>query len=403
MDNDLTSASPSAVALASEPELTDVSQLVQMILGEAFSRNASDIHFEPYEDFYRIRLRCDGILYEYLKPNKHLSRKIATRIKVLAELDIAEQRKPQDGRAKLNLDSSDWIDLRVSTLPTLWGEKLVLRLLSSQPVALDTSSLGFTPAQAHIFESALSLAQGMILVTGPTGSGKTVTLYSGLQSINSSEVNISTAEDPIEINLAGVNQVQIHQQIGFGFMEALRAFLRQDPDIIMLGEIRDSDTANAAVKAAQTGHLVLSTLHTNSASEALQRLNNMEVASYNIASSISLIIAQRLVRRLCPHCRQIDQNPVYKQDINGSLSQPSIYRANPKGCQHCTQGYRGRIGLFELMNITPELSHSILTQSSARELENLAIKQGMQTLQRSGEFALFAGDTSVQELHRVLG
>ena len=278
-----------------------VSRFINQILLDAVRKGASDIHFEPYEAMYRVRLRCDGILVEVQQPPSHLSRRLSARLKILAKLDIAERRLPQDGRIKLKLNQSTAIDMRVSTLPTLFGEKIVLRLLDSSSSNLDIDKLGYSETQKQLYLNALRKPQGMILMTGPTGSGKTVSLYTGLNLLNRPEVNISTAEDPVEINLPGINQVQVQPKIGFGFAQALRSFLRQDPDIVMVGEIRDLETAEIAIKAAQTGHLVLSTLHTNSAAETIVRLSNMGIASFNLASSLSLIIAQRLARRLCRH------------------------------------------------------------------------------------------------------
>ncbi|GAL36300.1 type IV fimbrial assembly ATPase PilB [Vibrio maritimus] len=283
-----------------------VSRFIHQVLMDAVRKKASDIHFEPYEHLYRIRLRCDGILIETHQPATQLSRRLAARIKILAKLDIAERRLPQDGRLKLRLSENATIDMRVSTLPTMWGEKIVLRLLDGNSANLDIDQLGYNALQKSLYLAALKKPQGMILMTGPTGSGKTVSLYTGLNILNTAERNVSTAEDPVEIHLDGINQVQINPKIGFDFSTALRSFLRQDPDVVMLGEIRDIETAEIAVKAAQTGHLVLSTLHTNSAAETVIRLKNMGVESVNLASSLSLIIAQRLARKLCQHCKVID-------------------------------------------------------------------------------------------------
>ncbi|MDG2680825.1 type IV-A pilus assembly ATPase PilB, partial [Vibrio parahaemolyticus] len=287
-----------------------VSRYINQILLDAVRKGASDIHFEPYEKMYRVRLRCDGILIETQQPPNHLSRRLSARIKILSKLDIAERRLPQDGRIKLKLNQDTAIDMRVSTLPTLFGEKIVLRLLDSSSASLNIDKLGYSEQQKQLYLEALRRPQGMILMTGPTGSGKTVSLYTGLNILNKPEVNISTAEDPVEINLSGINQVQVQPKIGFGFAEALRSFLRQDPDVVMVGEIRDLDTAEIAIKASQTGHLVLSTLHTNSAAETIIRLSNMGVESFNLASSLSLIIAQRLARKLCPYCKQPQEHTV---------------------------------------------------------------------------------------------
>ena len=379
-----------------------VSRYIHQILLEAIRKGASDIHFEPYEKYYRIRLRCDGILVESQQPASQLGRRLSTRVKILANLDIAERRLPQDGRTKIKLNADLSVDMRVSTLPTLWGEKVVLRLLDGSAATLDIDKLGYSPQQKQSYLNALKKPQGLILMTGPTGSGKTVSLYTGLNILNTSQVNIATAEDPVEINLPGVNQVQIQPHIGFDFATALRSFLRQDPDIVMVGEIRDLETAEIAIKASQTGHLVLSTLHTNSAAETLVRLHSMGIQPYNLASSLSLVIAQRLVRKLCQHCKL----PI---DLSACLSDALVlhdiektFQANPSGCEHCNHGYHGRVGLFEVMEVTPDLQQAILQQSSASEIESIAKRQGMMTLQESGMAKLMTGETSLVELQRVL-
>ncbi len=379
-----------------------VSRFINQVLLDAVRKGASDIHFEPYEDLYRIRLRCDGILVETHRPANHLSRRLAARIKILSKLDIAERRLPQDGRIKLRLNRDTAIDMRVSSLPTLWGEKIVLRLLDSSAANLDIDKLGYDAIQKQCYLEALKKPQGMILMTGPTGSGKTVSLYTGLRILNTSEINISTAEDPVEINLAGVNQVQVHPKIGFSFADALRSFLRQDPDVVMVGEIRDLETAEIAVKAAQTGHLVLSTLHTNSAAETVVRLANMGVAPFNLASSLSLIIAQRLARRLCPHCK-IAVTPTVSLQSEFHLSpEQTIYQANNTGCNECTGGYSGRIGIYEVMAFNNELAEAIIQNASVAQIENIAKANGMNTLQMSGIEKLKQGVTSMEELQRVL-
>ncbi|HDM8138017.1 type IV-A pilus assembly ATPase PilB [Vibrio harveyi] len=378
-----------------------VSRYINQILLDAVRKGASDIHFEPYENMYRVRLRCDGILIEIQQPPSHLSRRLSARIKILSKLDIAERRLPQDGRIKLKLNQDTAIDMRVSTLPTLFGEKIVLRLLDSSSAALDINKLGYSDHQKQLYLEALRRPQGMILMTGPTGSGKTVSLYTGLSILNKTEINISTAEDPVEINLPGINQVQVQPKIGFGFAEALRSFLRQDPDVVMVGEIRDLDTAEIAIKASQTGHLVLSTLHTNSAAETVIRLSNMGVESFNLASSLSLIIAQRLARKLCPHCRQ-PQEPNSQLQHIGITSTEDIFQANPDGCNECTQGYSGRTGIYEVMKFDESLSNVLIKGASVHELEKLAIANGMQTLQMSGIEKLKQGVTSFSELQRVL-
>ncbi len=378
-----------------------VSRYINQILLDAVRKGASDIHFEPYENMYRVRLRCDGILIEIQQPPSHLSRRLSARIKILSKLDIAERRLPQDGRIKLKLNQDTAIDMRVSTLPTLFGEKIVLRLLDSSSAALDINKLGYSDHQKQLYLEALRRPQGMILMTGPTGSGKTVSLYTGLSILNKTEINISTAEDPVEINLPGINQVQVQPKIGFGFAEALRSFLRQDPDVVMVGEIRDLDTAEIAIKASQTGHLVLSTLHTNSAAETVIRLSNMGVESFNLASSLSLIIAQRLARKLCPHCR-LPQEPNSQLQHIGITSTEDIFQANPDGCNECTQGYSGRTGIYEVMKFDESPSNALIKGASVHELEKLAIANGMQTLQMSGIEKLKQGVTSFSELQRVL-
>lgn len=379
-----------------------VSRYINQILLDAVRKGASDIHFEPYEESYRVRLRCDGILIETQQPAHHLSRRLSARIKILSKLDISERRLPQDGRIKLKLNQNTAIDMRVSTLPTLWGEKIVLRLLDSSEANLNIDVLGYNDVQKALYVQALKKPQGMILMTGPTGSGKTVSLYTGLKILNTPEVNIATAEDPVEINLPGINQVQVQPQIGFGFAQALRAFLRQDPDIVMVGEIRDFETAEIAVKAAQTGHLVLSTLHTNSAAESVVRLSNMGIEPFNIASSLSLIIAQRLARRLCSHCK-VPYLPtpefIERFELKSGLT---IYKASPNGCSKCNNGYSGRVGIYEVMNFSAALSQAVAEGASIQQIECIARQEGMKTLKESGVEKLQQGTTSLQELQRVL-
>lgn len=379
-----------------------VSRFINQILMDAVRKGASDIHFEPYESSYRVRFRCDGILIENQQPAAHLSRRLSARLKILAKLDIAERRLPQDGRIKLRLDELTAIDIRVSTLPTMWGEKIVLRLLDSSAASLDIDRLGYSEEQKKLYLEALKKPQGMILMTGPTGSGKTVSLYSGLNVLNKSEVNISTAEDPVEINLTGINQVQVQPKIGFGFAEALRAFLRQDPDIVMVGEIRDLETASIAVKAAQTGHLVLSTLHTNSASETIVRLHNMGIENFNLVSSLSLIVAQRLARRLCSHCKHPHSLPDNVRDSYHIPSETVVYQANKDGCNQCNSGYSGRTGIYEMMTFNASLTNAILQGASVPEIEKIAVSNGMNTLAQSGIEKLREGITSFAELQRVL-
>lgn len=379
-----------------------VSRYINQILHDAVRKSASDIHFEPYEQSYRVRLRCDGLLIESQQPPHHLSRRLATRLKILSKLDIAERRLPQDGRIKLKIDQHAAIDIRVSTLPTLWGEKVVVRMLDSRSATLDIDTLGYTPQQKQLYLNALNKPQGLIIVTGPTGSGKSASLYTGLKILNTPQINIATAEDPVEINLTGVNQVQIQPLIGLSFARTLRAFLRQDPDIIMVGEVRDSETAEIAVKAAQTGHLVLTTLHTNSAAEAVIRLNNMGIETYNLAASLTLIIAQRLIRKLCPHCKQRFIAP---PSIEAQFNLPAncaIFQANQQGCSECNNGYSGRIGLYEVMPFDDHLKQAVSEGQSCQMIDNIARQKGMMTLKQAGVEQLVSGVTSYQELQRVL-
>ncbi|NGN98177.1 type IV-A pilus assembly ATPase PilB [Grimontia sp. S25] len=383
-----------------------VSRFIQQVLLDAIGKHASDIHFEPFEQSYQIRFRLDGILQTHSTPPAGISRRLSTRLKIIAKLNIAERRLPQDGRIKLNLSEEKSIDMRVSTLPTLWGEKVVLRILDGGSVALDIDSLGYNPQQKQDYLNALNRPQGMILMTGPTGSGKTVSLYTGLKYLNTADRNISTAEDPVEINLPGINQVNINNDIGLDFAKALRAFLRQDPDVVMVGEIRDLETAEIGIKAAQTGHLVLSTLHTNSAAESVTRLANMGVAAYNLAASLTLIIAQRLGRRLCPHCKvphDVDDHHLTALTQHyPSLKPELVYQASPEGCDHCNHGYLGRVGIYEVMPVSRDLAEAIGNGASASRIETLAMGNGMLTLQLSGIEKLNEGVTSLAELQRVI-
>lgn len=374
---------------------------VNQILFDAVRLKASDIHIEPFESCCRIRYRVDGVLQENARASARLSARLCSRLKVMAALDITERRRPQDGRIRLKLADGAAVDLRISTLPTLWGEKIVLRILDGTGSRIPLGALGCLPAQLQLYREALSRRQGMILVTGPTGSGKTVTLYSGLAQLNASERNIATAEDPVEINLEGINQVAVNPRQGMDFATALRAFLRQDPDVVMLGEIRDQETADIAIKAAQTGHLVLSTLHTNSAIDTLLRLQNMGIAAYNLAGALSLIISQRLVRRLCPHCSQ--WSTLSKEEANcwrGQQAPPQLRRA--VGCAHCQQGYRGRIAVMEMLPVTAQLRSLISQQAPADALQQLAQQTGWPDLFSSGLARVAAGDTSLEEVRRVL-
>jgi type IV pilus assembly protein PilB len=376
---------------------------INKILLDAIKKGASDLHFEPYEKTYRIRFRIDGILTEVATPPVALSARMSARLKVMAKLDIAERRIPQDGRIKLALSRKKSIDFRVSTLPTMWGEKIVMRILDSSSAMLGIDMLGYEAEQKAIYMDALSKPQGLILVTGPTGSGKTVSLYTGLNILNTSERNISTAEDPVEINLTGINQVQINVKAGLTFPSALRSFLRQDPDIIMVGEIRDLETAEIAIKAAQTGHLVLSTLHTNSAPETLTRLLNMGVPSYNVASSVSIIIAQRLARRLCPQCKEEEHVPKEELLIQGFTEEQAqnatLYK--PVGCEHCTKGYKGRVGIYEVIKISETIASIIMEGGNSLDIAAQCRKEGFDSLRQSGIKKVLAGMTSLEEVNRV--
>lgn len=380
-----------------------VVKFVNSILRDAVRREASDIHFESFEDSYRVRMRIDGMLHEIAQPPSVLQARIASRLKVMAELDIAERRLPQDGAIKVNVSDVQPVDFRVSTLPTINGEKIVLRLLDSVANHMHIDELGLADDQQQWLNEALARPQGMILVTGPTGSGKTVTLYSGIRRLNQVQRNICTAEDPVEIKVAGINQLNVQPRIGLDFAQALRAFLRQDPDVVMVGEIRDRETAEIAIKAAQTGHLVLSSLHTNSAADTLSRLSNMGVAPFNVASAISLIIAQRLARRLCPHCRQpaeIPHDALAEAGIDNSRRGEAVLY-EPLGCPRCHDGYRGRVGLFEVVPVSPRMLQCILEHASTVEMDDLARSEGYRNLWQSGLDLVLAGTTSLSELYRV--
>jgi type IV pilus assembly protein PilB len=376
---------------------------INKILLDAIKKGASDLHFEPYEKSFRIRFRIDGILAEIARPPVSLSSRMSARLKVMSKLDIAERRVPQDGRIKLALSKKKSIDFRVSTLPTMWGEKIVMRILDSSSAMLGIDMLGYEAEQKKIYMEALDQPQGMILVTGPTGSGKTVSLYTGLNILNTEERNISTAEDPVEINLEGINQVQINNRAGLTFPSALRSFLRQDPDIVMVGEIRDLETAEISIKAAQTGHLVLSTLHTNSAAETLTRLLNMGVPSYNVASSVSIIIAQRLARRLCPQCKtheELSQAQLAEQGFpSDELSEIKLFK--PVGCEQCTGGYKGRVGIYEVIKISAKISSIIMEGGNSLDIAKQCQKEGYNNLRQSGLKKAMIGMTSLAEINRV--
>jgi type IV pilus assembly protein PilB len=379
-------------------------RFVNKVMLDAIRRGASDIHFEPYEKIYRVRLRMDGVLKELAQPPVQLAQKLSARLKVMARLDIAERRVPQDGRIKMKLSKNRAIDFRVSTCPTLFGEKIVMRILDPAQAALGIDSLGYEPFQKDLYTKFLAKPQGMILVTGPTGSGKTVSLYTGLHILNREDTNISTAEDPAEINLPGVNQVNVNNKVGLTFAAAMRAFLRQDPDVIMVGEIRDLETAEIAIKAAQTGHLVLSTLHTNDAPQTLTRLVDMGVKPYAIATSVSLIIAQRLARRLCSHCKQpmdIPKEALLKEGYSEADVASGIKIFIPKGCQNCTDGYKGRVGIYQVLPITESIARIILGGGSAVDIGEQAAKEGVWDLRRAGLEKVKAGLTSLEEVNSV--
>ena len=385
---------------------TPIVRFVNKMLLDAIKGGSSDIHFEPYEKSYRVRFRTDGILHEVTSPPPNLGSRLAARLKVMAELDISERRVPQDGRIKMKLSKTKAIDFRVNTLPTLWGEKIVLRILDPSSAQMGIEMLGFEPEQKKLLEDALPQPQGMILVTGPTGSGKTVTLYTGLNILNTAERNIATAEDPVEINLEGINQVNVNHRVGLDFASALRSFLRQDPDVVMVGEIRDLETAEIAIKASQTGHMVLSTLHTNSAAETLTRLRNMGVPAFNLATSVSLIIAQRLARRLCVKCKVRMDVPEETLKAEGFTDEDlasafEIYEPHSEGCESCTQGYKGRVGIYEVVKTTPELARIIMEDGNSMDLAKQAAVHGFNDLRRSGLEKVMQGLTSLAEANRV--
>jgi len=383
-----------------------VVRLVNLILTDALKRGASDIHVEPYEKSYRVRFRIDGVLYEIMNPPMKLKEAIASRLKILSKLDIAEKRLPQDGRIKIKMKFQGKLkelDYRVSTLPTLHGEKIVMRLLDRDSLMLDMTKLGFEKSSLKRFEEAIFQPYGMVLVTGPTGSGKTNTLYSSLSRINTPEVNIMTAEDPVEFQLPGINQVQMKESIGLNFAAALRSFLRQDPNIILVGEIRDFETAEIAIKAALTGHLVLSTLHTNDAPSTINRLMNMGIEPFLVATSVNLIVAQRLIRRICQKCKQPEDVPVQAL-LNVGFSEseaPNIQLFKGRGCDTCNQrGYKGRVGLFEVMEVTDDIRELILSGASAVELRRKSIEEGMVSLRQSGLQKIRDGVTTIEEVVR---
>jgi len=380
-----------------------VVRFVNQLLLDAVKKGASDIHLEPYEHQFRIRFRVDGLLRETESPASKFSGRIASRIKIMAHMDISEKRLPQDGQIKLQLSDSHTIELRISTLPTRWGEKVVIRMFDASRVRLDIHELGFSKNQKNLYLQGLHRSQGLVLVTGPTGSGKTVTLYTGLNLLNTLERNISTAEEPIEINLEGINQVAVNPKIGLSFAGALRAFLRQDPDVLMVGEIRDAETAEIAIQAAQTGHLVLSTLHTNSAAETVSRLRQMGIPNFNLATSINLIIAQRLSRRLCPHCKQEGELPasVLKEQGFRSVGINAIRIFKPLGCAWCQNGYQGRLGIYEVVPMTQRLTDCILTNGNASELAREIQRAGFPNLREAALNKVKEGVISLEEANRL--
>lgn len=381
-----------------------VVKFVNKVLLDAINKGASDIHFEPYEAYYRVRFRQDGMLRSVVQPPLALGPKIAARLKVMARLDISERRIPQDGRVKLRLSKSRAIDFRMNTCPTLWGEKIVMRILDPSSAKLGIDALGYEDFQKQLYLDALAKPYGMILVTGPTGSGKTVSLYTGVNILNTLDRNICTAEDPAEIQLPGVNQVNVNPKVGLTFGSALKAFLRQDPDVILVGEIRDLETAEIAIKAAQTGHMVLSTLHTNDAPKTLTRLADIGVAPYSIATAVHLIIAQRLARRLCPQCKKVADIPrealrkegFTDEDIDGGLT---IYE--PVGCDQCNEGYKGRTGIYQVMPVSEAMGRIIMEGGNAIQIADQAAKEGVWDLRKSGLFKVRNGHTSLAELNRV--
>lgn len=382
---------------------TPVVRFINKVLVDAIRMGASDIHFEPYEKTYRVRFRADGILQEIAKPPIAMGSRLAARLKVMSQMDISERRVPQDGRIKLKLSKTKSIDFRVNTLPTLWGEKICLRILDADSAKMGIDMLGYEPEQKALYMEALKFPQGMILVTGPTGSGKTVSLYTGLNILNTPEVNISTAEDPVEINLEGINQVNVNPRVGLDFAAALKSFLRQDPDIIMVGEIRDLDTGSIAIKAAQTGHMVMSTLHTNSAPETITRMLNMGIPAFNLATSLNLIIAQRLGRRLCSACKEPVEYPkqmlLDEGFLEGDFETMTLFK--PVGCSKCNKGYKGRVGIYEVVKNTPAIQKVIMAGGNSIEIAEVARAEGFNDLRRSGLLKVAQGVTSLEEVNRV--
>ncbi|TVM04649.1 MAG: type IV-A pilus assembly ATPase PilB, partial [Halomonas sp.] len=389
--------------LEAENDDAPIVKFVNKIMLDAIRRGASDIHFEPYESQFRVRFRVDGMLIEIARPPFTMRNRIAARLKIMSRMDISERRLPQDGAMKLQLSRSRSLDFRVNTMPTVYGEKIVMRLLDPAAAQMGIDHLGFTPTQREYYEKALGQPQGIILVTGPTGSGKTVSLYTGINILNQTQRNICTAEDPVEIKVPGINQVNVLPKIGLNFAQALRAFLRQDPDVIMVGEIRDLETADIAIKASQTGHLVLSTVHTNSAAETLTRLSNMGVTTFNIASAVSLIIAQRLARKLCNNCKtpiEIPEQALRHEGFSDEqIARATLYAAN--GCKQCTQGYKGRTGVYEVVPIGDALSELIMRDANAIDIDRQMRLEGHFNLRTSGLMKVMEGTTSLEEINRI--
>ena len=383
---------------------TPVVRFVNKVLLDAIKKGASDIHFEPYEKRYRVRLRIDGVLREVASPPIAMGSRLSARVKVMSRMDTAERRVPQDGRIKMRISKNKSIDFRVNTCPTLFGEKIVLRILDSSSAELGIEMLGYEDDQRKLYEDALAIPYGMILVTGPTGSGKTVSLYTGLNILNTEDRNISTAEDPVEINLEGINQVNMNPKVGLDFGSTLRAFLRQDPDVVMVGEIRDLETAEIAIKAAQTGHLVLSTLHTNDAPQTLSRLVNMGVPPFNIASAVNLIIAQRLARRLCEHCKAEEKLPdatLIEEGFTEKMIDDGLKLYKPVGCDQCADGYKGRVGIYQVMPISEDMGRIIMSGGNAQDLADQAQKENIRDLRQSAILKAASGITSLEEINRV--
>lgn len=394
---------PDEADTGSAADDTPVVRFINKMLMDAIRGGSSDLHFEPFEKSYRIRFRTDGILHEVARPPLNLGPRISARLKVMSQMDISERRVPQDGRIKLKISKTKAIDFRVNTLPVLFGEKLCLRILDPSSAKMGIDALGYEDDQKALYMEALNKPQGMFLVTGPTGSGKTVSLYTGLNILNTPELNISTAEDPVEINLDGINQCPVNHKVGLDFSEALRSFLRQDPDIVMVGEIRDLETANISIKAAQTGHMVMSTLHTNSAPETLTRLRNMGVPAFNLATSINLIVAQRLARRLCD-CKdklEIPKNALVEKGFTEQDVEEGLEVYGPKGCEKCSSGYKGRVGIYEVMKIVPEISKIIMEDGNSLEIAEVSQKNGFNDIFQSAMVKVKNGLTSLDEVDRV--